>query len=169
MTRIIAAAVMLISLMFGMTLQASAQGMPPAMQQEMPDVEVSDEELTSFVEVTIDAQQIQMEAQEDMIEMVEDAGLNVDRFNEILTGMQQGQSQADMGIEDEEMERFDNVINDLEAVQEKVEADIMEIIESKGMEVERFQEINMALQMSPELQQKYQEIVQELQGGQPGM
>ncbi len=169
MTRIIAAAVMLISLMFGMTLQASAQGMPPAMQQEMPDVEVSDEELTSFVEVTIDAQEIQMEAQEDMIEMVEDAGLNVDRFNEILTGMQQGQSQADMGIEDEEMERFDNVINDLEAVQEKVEADIMEIIESKGMEVERFQEINMALQMSPELQQKYQEIVQELQGGQPGM
>lgn len=169
MTRIIAAAVMLISLMFGMTLQASAQGMPPAMQQEMPDVEVSDEELTSFVEVTIDAQEIQMEAQEDMIEMVEDAGLSVDRFNEILTGMQQGQSQADMGIEDEEMERFDTVINDLEAVQEKVEADIMEIIESKGMEVERFQEINMALQMSPELQQKYQEIVQELQGGQPGM
>jgi len=169
MTRILAVAIMLISLSLGINFQAAAQGMPPQMQQEMPDVEVSDDELKQFVEVTMDAQEVQMEAQESMVDMVEDAGLSVDRFNEILQGMQQGQSQADMNVEDEEMERFDEVISDLEVVQQKVEEDIMEIIESKGMEVDRFQEINMALQMNPELQQKYQEIVQEMQGEQPGM
>ncbi|MCH8557174.1 MAG: DUF4168 domain-containing protein [Balneolia bacterium] len=169
MTRIIAAATMLIFLMFGMTIQASAQGMPPAMQQEMPDIEVSDDELNTFVEISIEAQEVNMEAQEDMIELVEGAGLSVERFNEILTGMQQGQSQADMGMEDAEMERFDELMNDLEVIQEGIDEKVEEIVESKGMDMDRVQEIQMAVQMNPELQQKFQEIVQEKMGEQPGM
>lgn len=169
MTRIIAAATMLIFLMFGMAVQASAQGMPPTMQQEMPDMEVSDDELTTFVEISIEAQEVNMEAQEDMIELVEEAGLSVERFNEILTGMQQGQSQADMGMEDAEMERFDELMNNLEVIQEGVDEKVEEIVESYGMNMDRVQEIQMAVQMNPELQQKFQEIVQEKMGQQPGM
>ncbi len=169
MTRLIAAAVMLFSLTLAMNMQAFAQGMPPTMQQDMPDIEVSDQEMEQFVEVTFDAQRIQMSAQEEMVEMVEGAGLSVERFNQILTGMQQGQSQSDMGVEDEEMQRFDTVIEDLEVVQQQVEDNISQVIEDKGMEVDRFQEINMALQMDPELQQKYQEIAQRMEGEEDGM
>lgn len=169
MTRIIAAATMLIFLMFGMAVQASAQGMPPTMQQEMPDMEVSDDELTTFVEISIEAQEVNMEAQEDMIELVEEAGLSVERFNEILGGMQQGQSQTDMGMEDAEMERFDELMNNLEVIQEGVDEKVVEIVESYGMNMDRVQEIQMAVQMNPELQQKFQEIVQEKMGQQPGM
>ncbi len=169
MTRIIAAAVLLFSFTFAMNMQAFSQGMPPQMQQEMPDIEVSDSEMQQFVEVTFDAQRIQMDAQQEMVEMVEDAGLSVERFNQILTGMQQGQSQSDMDVEDEEMERFDGVIDELEVVQQKVEDDITKVIEDKGMEVDRFQEINMALQMDPELQQKYQEIAERMEQEEGGM
>lgn len=171
MTRITVAAITTCFLLFGMVSMAFAQGqgMPPNMQQQMPDIEVSDSEMRDFVEVTMDAQQVQNEAQSEMIELVEDSGMTVDRFNEILSGMQSGQSQEDLEVGDSEMSAFDEVIEDLEVIQQGVEEEIITYIESKDMEVERFQEINMALQMSPELQQKYQSIAEEMMGAQQGM
>lgn len=171
MTRIIIAAISISFMLFGFASSALAQGqgMPPNMQQEMPDIEVSDSEMRNFVEVTMDAQQVQNEAQTEMIELVEESGMSVDRFNEILSGMQQGNSQEDMEVGDEEMQAFDGVIEDLEVIQQGVEEQIVSRIEEKEMEVERFQEINMALQMSPELQEKYQSIAEEMMGAQQGM
>lgn len=134
----------------------------PTLSPQMPNVEVSDDEMKSFVEITMDAQKIQMDAQTEMIELVEEAGISVERFNQILTGMQNGQSQTDMGMDDDEMKRFDDVLDELEAVQVKVEGQIIEVIESKGMELDRFQEINFAIQMSPELQAKFREYAMEM-------
>jgi hypothetical protein len=173
MTRITVAAITISFMLFGLASSALAQGqgqgMPPNMQQEMPDIEVSDDEMRNFVEVTMDAQQVQSEAQSEMIELVEESGMTVDRFNEILSGMQQGNTQEDMEVGDEEMETFDGVIEELEVIQQGVEEKIVGHIEDKEMEVERFQEINMALQMDQELQQKYQAIAEEMMGNQPGM
>jgi hypothetical protein len=173
MTRITVAAITISFMLFGLVSSALAQGqgqgMPPNMQQEMPDIEVSDDEMRNFVEVTMDAQQVQSEAQGEMIALVEESGMTVDRFNEILSSMQQGNSQEDMEVGDEEMETFDGVIAELEVIQKGVEEKIVGHIEDKEMEVERFQEINMALQMDQELQQRYQAIAQEMMGDQPGM
>lgn len=173
MTRITVAAITISFMLFGLASSALAQGqgqgMPPNMQQEMPDIEVSDEELNDFVDVTMDAQQVQSEAQSEMIELVEESGMTVDRFNEILSGMQQGNTQEDMEVGDEEMETFDGVIEELEVIQQGVEEKIVGHIEDKEMEVERFQEINMALQMDQELQQRYQALAEEKMGDQPGM
>ncbi|MCC5933544.1 MAG: DUF4168 domain-containing protein [Candidatus Cyclonatronum sp.] len=165
MTRTIKSIVIFSLFTFGLTAVALAQIPNPQMPAQMPNVEVSDEEMKSFVEITMDAQQIQMEAQTEMIEMVEEAGITVERFNEILTGMQNGQSQADMGMDDEEMKRFDDVLDELESVQEKVEGQIVEVIESKGMELDRFQEINFAIQMDPELQEKFRQYAMEMSNG----
>ena len=171
MIRITAAILAVSFMMLGIASSALAQGqgMPPNMQQQMPDIEVSDSEMRNFVEVTIGAQQVQSEAQGEMIALVEESGMTVDRFNEILSGMQQGNSQEDMEVGDQEMETFDGVIEDLEVIQQGVEEQIISQIEEKDMEVERFQEINMALQMSPELQEKYQSIAEEMMGSQQGM
>ncbi|MFW6347253.1 MAG: DUF4168 domain-containing protein [Cyclonatronaceae bacterium] len=166
---IIAMSFMLLGISTSANAQGQGQGMPPNMQQEMPDIEVSDDEMRNFVEVTMDAQEVQNEAQGEMIELVEESGMSVDRFNEILSGMQEGNSQEDMDVDDEEMENFDSVIEELEVIQQGVEEKITTKIEENDMEVERFQEINMALQMSPELQEKYQSIAEEMMGSQQGM
>lgn len=168
MTRTIKSIVIFSLITFGFSAVALAQ-MPvpnPQMPAQMPNIEVSDEEMKSFVEITMDAQQIQMDAQTEMIELVEEAGISVERFNQILTGMQNGQSQADMGMDEEEMKRFDDVLDELEAVQEKVEGQIIEVIESKGMELDRFQEINFAIQMDQELQEKFRAYAMEMSNGQ---
>ncbi|AXJ00226.1 protein of unknown function (DUF4168) [Cyclonatronum proteinivorum] len=167
MTRTIKSIVMICLLTFGLSAVAIAQAPTPnpQMPAQMPNVEVSDDEMKSFVEITMDAQQIQMLAQTEMIEMVEEAGISVERFNEILTAMQSGQSQADLDMSEDEMQRFDNVLDELETVQEKVEEQIIDVIESKGMELDRFQEINFAIQMDPELQEKFREAAMELENG----
>lgn len=151
--------------MFAGISSVIAQGMPPQMQQQMPDMDVSDDELKKFVGVTLEAQQVQMEAQEDMIDIVEEAGYTVERFNEVLTAMQQGQTEEDLGMSSADMEKFDEIIADLDVIQQAVETNIISIIEKNDMEIERFQEINMAVQMSPELQEKYQQYAMEMMNG----
>lgn len=138
------------------------QDMPP--QQEEVDIDVSDDELEQFVEAFMAASQIQQEAQMEMMEAIEDEGMSVEKYNEIVEGQQMGQQQEDMEeVSEEDMELFESLQETLEVIQAEVEDDIIEAIEDTGMDMERFQEIEMAARTDEEIQQKLQQLIQEQQ------
>jgi hypothetical protein len=133
---------------------------PFQQEQQMADIDVSDEELERFIDVTIGLQEGQMEAQQDMITIVEDEGLTVDSYNEIAQGMQMGQTQEELEVSDEDMEKYETITDLIADIERELDADMEEIINESGMSMDRFQQINMALQQDQELLERAQEMMQ---------
>lgn len=140
---------------------SNAQFQPPPEQQEIP--EVTDQELRVFVDASLKAQQIQTEAQMEMISIVEDEGLDVATYNRILEGMRMEQSAEEMDVTDSQLEKFSAASDQIGEIEEKMEERLIAAIEDEGMKLERYQMVFTAIQMNPELQQKMQQMVQEAQ------
>lgn len=121
--------------------------------------EVSDKEVTQFVAAVKKVQVINQESQQNMIKAVEEAELDIQRFNEIYGAMQDPNTEADAS--DEEMEKFNKanteIVNIQTEAQQKMEKEILD----QDMTVERYQEINMQVQNDPELMEKVRMLLQE--------
>lgn len=146
-------------LLFG-AASVHAQFEQPA-QPEMP--EVTDEELKTFVDASIKAQQIQTEAQMEMIAIVEEEGLEVETYNQILQGLQMGQSAEELEVSESDVEKFESASALIGEIEQDMEEKLIAAIEDEGLELERFQEIFMAIQSDAGLQQKMQQMIQESQ------
>lgn len=142
-----------------MTVQA--QFPPPEPQQEIS--EVTDAELQLFVDASIKAQQIQTESQMEMIAIVQEEGLEVDTYNQILQGLQNGQSPEQMEVSSTDVEKFHTASELIGEVEQDMETKLISAIEDEGLELERFQQIFMAIQSDPGLQQKMQQLIQQYQ------
>ena len=141
---------------------AQAQFQQPAPpQQDIP--EVTDQELKTFVDASMKAQQIQTEAQIEMVTIVEEEGLEVETYNKILQGMQMGQSAEEMEVSESDVEKFEVASAQIGEIEQDMEAKLIAAIEDEGLELDRFQEIFMAVQTNPELQQKMQQMIMEAQ------
>ena len=146
--------------LFGVA-SVQAQFEQPAPPQDMP--EVTDEELKTFVDASMKAQQIQTEAQMEMVAIVEDEGLNVETYNRILQGLQMGQSAVEMEVSDSDVEKFEVASAQIGEIEEDMEVKLIAAIEDEGLELERFQQIFMAVQSDAGLQQKMQQMIMEAQ------
>jgi len=144
---------------FTVPVQAQFQ-MPP---QEAPQIEVSDEELELFIDVSMNAQSVQMESQQEMISIVDEEGIEVSTYNEIMQAQQMGQPLEDLGVTESDIEKFESAHEQIQEVEVRMEREIAQAVEEEGMEMERFQEINVAIQQDPELQQRAQQMIQEIQ------
>lgn len=129
--------------------------------QQPVDIEVSDEELEKFTEVSMAAQQIQMQSQQEMMSAVEEEGLDIQTYNTIAESRFNEQSDENLDVTEEDFEKFDTASAKVEEIQQRVEGEMMEAIENEGMETERFMEINTALQQDQELQQRVQQMMME--------
>ncbi len=145
-----------------MAVSAQAQFEQP--QQPAQDIpEVSDQELQVFVDASIKAQQIQTEAQMEMIGIVEDEGLDVETYNEIMQGMQMGQSPEDLEVSSDQIERFEKASEMIGEIEQEMEGELISAIEDEGMNLDRYEQIFTAIQTDPELQQKMQQMIQNAQ------
>lgn len=138
----------------------------PFQQQQSVDIEISDEELDEFLTVVMQAQEIQMGSQQEMITIVEDHGLDVLTYNRIAQGLESGQSAEDLEISDSDMESFQTATTAIEEIQVGIDEQVEVIADSEGMEMDRLEQINMAMQQDPELQQRAQQRMAEMQGAQ---
>lgn len=138
-------------------------------QQAAADVEVSEEELEKFAEVTMVAQQIQQESQQEMIALVEEEGLDVQTYNTIAEARFGEQDESELDVSEEDIQKFDAASSEIESMQAGVEQEMTEAIEAEGMDMDRFMQINRAMQQDQELQQRMQEMMmQNMQQGQQG-
>lgn len=120
--------------------------------------EVSDKELEQFAAAAQQVQMINQEAQQKMINTVEEQGLDVQRFSEIQQAQQDPQQELE--ATEEEVEKYEASTREFEKIQLKAQREMEEKITEGGLTVPRYQEIAMTLQSDPELQKKFQMIQQ---------
>lgn len=134
------------------------------MQQPQMDVEVSGEELELFLDASERARSLQMDAEQEMLAVLEEEGLEVETYSTIAQSLQMGQSADSIDVSTEDMAKYESASVQIGEIGSAMDEDVTAAIEDEGMEMERFQEINMAIQMDPQLQQRAQELFQQRQG-----
>lgn len=135
-----------------------------AQQQFQPDrsaqnIEISDEELQKFTDVSMIAQEIQRSSQQEMLAIVEEEGLDVQTYNVIAEARFNEQSDDSIDVSSEDLEKFNTASEKVGEIQQEVESEMIQAIEAEGMGMDRFMEINMALQQDQELQQRVQQMM----------
>lgn len=139
------------------------QQLPNQMQQPSADIDVSEDELSIFTNAVVAAQKVQMKAQQKMVEAIKDEGMDVETYSQIAQATQRGQSTDQLDVSDENLQKFKSVSDDLMDIQKQAGEKMSEVIEEEGMQMDRFQKINMAVQQDRELQQRIQQKMQETQ------
>lgn len=136
----------------------SVEGEAMEFDQQVPTGDVSEEELTTFVGIVQKLQPLGMEAQQKMLAAVEDEGIDVQRFTEIMNAQQMPESDAD--ISKEEMDKYEKAQDAVDKIQDDVQAQMNEIIEDNGMSTDRYEEIMMVVQQDQALMQRVQQMMQ---------
>lgn len=119
----------------------------------------SDQELQSFADAVVEVMAIQQQGQGEMIEVIEEKEMTVERFNEINMQAQQVELE-EIELEDGEMEVFLELLAKIEEIQIGLEEVLIESIEENGLTIEKYEEIMTAYQQDPELQQRVQQLLQ---------
>ena len=122
------------------------------------DTEVSDKEIKTFASAFQQVQALDQKAQQDMVKAVQDEGLSVERYNEMLQSEED--PTKDAKPTDEEKSQFENINQKIGAIQQKAQQSMQNKIQDEGLTVKRYQEIAFAIQNSPALQEKLQQHMQ---------
>lgn len=125
--------------------------------------DVSDQELNQFVQSYKDVQAANNEAQQDMMKMIEDEGLDVQRFQTIQQASTDPAKEVD--ATKKEMAAHKKITNKIQAMQPELEKKMQGIIEDDGLTMDRYQAIAMAIQKDQTLQQKVQSKMMAQQTG----
>ena len=94
-----------------------------------------------------------------MVSTVENEGVEVERFNEIVQSQQDPNQDADAS--EEEMEIFNTVIRELQIIQNAAQQEMQRAVIDEGLTVERYQELMSQVQTDANLQQRLQELMEE--------
>ncbi|MFO7844070.1 MAG: DUF4168 domain-containing protein [Bacteroidales bacterium] len=126
---------------------------------EQKGEEVNDKELQLFTTIQQQVNTINQQSYQEKVKIVEDLGLSVERFTEIEQAQQNPGEEND--ITQEELQKYQEAIQFLEQIQSQDQQRMIELIENEGLSIERYQEIEQAIQSDPDLQAKFQMMLQE--------
>ena len=128
---------------------------------QQPSVEMredfSDNELKSFVKANEKVTVIQMEAEQKMIKSIEDEGLTVERFNEILEQQRDPSRATETSVE--ELQSFNNAAQIILEENARIEKEMTTSIEGEGIDIETYKQIMVAYQQSPDVQTRVNSLV----------
>lgn len=128
-------------------------------QQPTQPAEVSDAELKQFASAYDRVQSIDQQLQQKMVSAIQKEELEIQKFNEILNAQQDTNKEADAS--EDELEKFNAAHKEIEKIQTQGQQDIQKVIIDNELTLSRYQEIMMAVQSDPELQQKLQKLNEE--------
>lgn len=136
---------------------ASAQTQQlPQQQQQQQKVEVSDSELSEFANAFQGMRMINQEAQQEMTQVVQEEGMEIERFSEIHEASLN--PEVEVEASEEEKEQHQKIASELEKIQGTFQAKVEKVITEQGLSLERYEQIAMGLQNDPELQERLMKI-----------
>ncbi|TVR14288.1 MAG: DUF4168 domain-containing protein [Balneolaceae bacterium] len=137
--------------------QVQQQAPPPPQQPELPtSADVSDDEILLLVNTINDLQPIEEKAQEKIEEALEEEGITLQRFQQMMMAMQNPQMAEEANVTDEEMEKLQTLQPALMQIQGEAEQEMIAKIEDNGFTIERYQGIIMGAQQDPDLMARLQ-------------
>jgi len=157
------ALILFIGLFIGLNIadaQLRTQQQQPQQQSINPD-SISDSELQLFADASQQAQSIQMDARQQIQQIVSDEGMKFSRFQKIMMSKQNPKMAKQVNVTDDEQKTIDNMKPKIMQVQQDSQQKMMKAIKSSGLELQRFQQIFKALRQNKELLQRYRGLVQQ--------
>lgn len=133
---------------------------PAPSQSVLSSGDISDEELLTFVEASDAIRPIQLQVQEDIQGAIEDHGFTMERFQEVIMIFQNPEMDVEEELTGEEQEALDRMEPVLMELEMTARDDMIDEISSRGLDVERYQQIFMALQQDPDLMERIQMLSQ---------
>lgn len=122
------------------------------------DQEVSDNDLKTFVTIYKQVQQENENLQAGMMDIVQENGLEIERFNEIYEASMT--PEKEVNASEEELKKHENAMEAIEQAQTDFQGTVTKIIEKEGFTLEKYQQVFAMLQSDEELQQKFSEFMQ---------
>lgn len=151
----------LLALFIGLAFVSSslfAQQMMPQGQQPEPKEDYPKEELEKFINANKAVIGIQQESEQQMVSVIEEKELDLETFNKMLQEMQSGQeSDADPATQQQFQEAIQSVMQIQQGMQQKVAGAVAE----EGLDPMKYQEIMLAYQTYPKLQEKVNKMIEE--------
>ncbi len=141
----------------GHSLPALAQSTtsPPATSKPA----IADGDLQKFVSAAKKLEAISIERNTQVTQAVQKEGLTVDRFKEIFLAQKEPNAQTTNKISDEEKQRFDRAIAQLNQIQKETQTKMGTAVQAEGFEVPRFLQILDSIQKNPDLQKKVEQML----------
>lgn len=132
---------------------------PPAdeIHPVAPD-EITDEELTAFMEASDALRPIQSRAREDLREAIESEGISMDRFQQIAMAMQNPQGAEELDLTPEEEEALENLQSKLMEIEMEARDNMIDEIATRGLNVARYQQIYLSLREHSELMERLENL-----------
>jgi len=149
-----------IFLLIGQTVtlaqEQTSEQQAPAATPENTSMEVGEEEILSFANAFEDVRRIQNESREKMVQAIEQQGLTIQEYNELLRQQEQadGTDSEVSNLSEEKEAQFQQADTRVNQIEKEAQAEIETAITNEGLQVERFQQIWIAVRQDPELQQQ---------------
>lgn len=140
--------------------QPQQQMQPQQPEAPSPD-EISDDELLTFAETSDAIRPIQEEAQMEMRGVIEEEGISIQRFQQLMMAMQNPQMADQVEMSADEEQSIQEMEPKLVEIESAAADEISSEIENQGLDVNRYQAIYMSLQQHPELMERLQAMMEE--------
>ncbi|MDB9371962.1 DUF4168 domain-containing protein [Nodularia sphaerocarpa] len=137
-----------------------SQGLQAQLQLSQVQTTVSQEELQKFASVLPTLQEIGQTSQQMSVQIIEESGLSVERFQELSEAQQSPGAEPSSPATPEEQQSFNQIAPEIESIQQETLTKQEEAVRAGGLEPNRFNEIVIAIQQDPALQQQVQQLIQ---------
>ena len=124
---------------------------------------VTDQELNKFANAYQAVQVENQKAQQEMVAMIEESGLDVEKFQKIQKAQMDPNTKVD--ATEKELTAHKTIMAEIQAMQPELQSEMEALIKKKGLTMQRYQEVAAAIQTNQELQQQLQAIMMKKQTG----
>lgn len=127
-------------------------------QQQQQQVEVSDAELDKFANAFQQIQMISQQAQQEMTTVIQEEGMDIQRFNEIYQASMS--PEVEVEVTPEEEKQHEAITAKIEEMQSTFQGQMEKAIADQDLTVEKYEQIIQGLQTDPELQERLRAALQ---------
>ncbi len=124
-----------------------------------PSAEVSPIELQKFAHALKRLVPIQQGVKTQIIQTLQQQNLSEKRFSEIYQARKNPQAQATSAITPQETQKFDQIAAKLQQIQKSTQSKMAQVVRGEGLDVQRFNQILVAVRQNPALRQKVREMI----------
>lgn len=145
---------LLLMMIFSCTLSTAF-----AQQAQQVREDFTDDELEAFVDANEKVIEIQQESQEKIKEAIEEEGLTIEKFNEIVES--QRNPNIEVNATQQELVSFNNAAQVIIKENQETQTEIISSIEDEGIDITTYQEIMIAYQQVPKVKEKVNKLLED--------
>ncbi len=133
------------------------QGTTEAPPQEVKE-DYTQDELKTFIEANQKITKVQQQMEQKMMQSISDGGMEVNKFNEILTSKQN--PDAEVQASEEDLAQFDAISQEIISLQQGMQQELVTAVKEAGMDVEVYDQMMYAYQNSEKVQQEVNKLLE---------